>query len=47
MLEANQLLSHVQGTDDKQSAAEYLVEQMRFVNEEKQALVIDNQNLTS
>jgi hypothetical protein len=45
LLEANQRLAWLQNQDDKRSAAEYLVDQMRFVNEEKLALLADNQGL--
>ena len=36
----------MQANDDKRAAAEYLVEQMRIANEEKQALIFDNQNIS-
>jgi len=45
LLEANQRLAWLQTQEDKRVAAEYLVEQMRVVNEEKQSLLYDNQNL--
>jgi hypothetical protein len=35
-------MAWMQNTDEKRAAAEYLVEQMRMVNEEKQSLIYDN-----
>ena len=37
----------MQQNDDKKSAAEFLVEQMRICNEEKQGLLYDNQTVGS
>ena len=37
----------MQNSEDKRGAAEYLVEQMRILNEEKQSLVFDNQNFSN
>lgn len=45
LLESNQRLAWLQHQEDKRSAAEYLVDQMRICNEEKQALLFDNQNI--
>ena len=39
-------MAWMQANDDKRAAAEYLVEQMRIANEEKQALIFDNQNIS-
>jgi hypothetical protein len=38
-------MAWIQQSEDKKYAAEYLVEQMRISNEEKQGLLYDNQNL--
>jgi len=35
-------MAWMQQNDDKKSAAEFLVEQMRICNEEKQGLLYDN-----
>jgi predicted nuclease with TOPRIM domain len=40
-------MAWIQNSDDKRAAAEYLVEQMRILNEEKQGLIFDNQNISS
>ena len=40
-------MAWMQSSDDKKSAAEFLVDQMRICNEEKQALLFDNQNIGS
>ena len=45
LLEANQRFAWIQSSDDKRNAAEYLVDQMRVANEEKQALLFDVQTL--
>ena len=45
ILESNQRLAWLQTSDDKRAAAEYLVDQMRVVNEEKQQMLYDNQNM--
>jgi len=39
-------MAWMQNSDDKRAAAEYLVEQMRISNEEKQTLIFDNQNIS-
>lgn len=39
-------MAWLQNSEDKRAAAEYLVEQMRQVNEEKQTLIFDNQNIS-
>ena len=44
-MECNQRMAWMQQSDDKKSAAEFLVEQMRICNEEKQSLLYDNQNI--
>lgn len=45
LLEANQRLAMLQHQDDKRMAAEYLVDQMRIVNDEKADLLYNNQVL--
>ena len=42
LLEANRTLAWLQHQEDKRAAAEYLVDQMRVCNEEKQAILYDN-----
>eukprot|EP00347_Sterkiella_histriomuscorum_P018962 403343492 len=45
IIEANQRFAFIQQIDDKRAAAEYLVEQMRVISEEKQSVIYENQGL--